>query len=88
MHELAHEMMHQNPETQQLPRKIKETEAEAVAFVVGSGIHLDVNTSSSDYIQLYNGKKEDLLASLQRIQTTASEILGAITDGNQAAQAA
>jgi hypothetical protein len=81
-------MMHQNPETQQLPRKIKETEAEAVAFVVASGINLDLNTSSSDYIQLYNGKKEDLLSSLQRIQTTASEILGAITDGHSEAKAA
>ena len=34
-------------------KKIRETEAEAVAFVVCSGIGLDTNSASSDYIQLY-----------------------------------
>ena len=32
---------------------VRETEAAAVAFVVCHGIDLDVNTASSDYIQLY-----------------------------------
>ncbi|MBA7650241.1 hypothetical protein ES703_58044 [subsurface metagenome] len=52
---------------------------EGVAFVVCHGIGLDVNSASSDYIQLYNGDKKTLLQSLERIQRTAAEILGVIT---------
>ncbi len=59
-------------------KKIRETEAEAVAFVVCQGIGLDTNSASSDYIQLYNGDKETLVKSLERIQRTAAEILDAV----------
>jgi hypothetical protein len=38
-----------------------------------------VSTASSDYIQLYDGDKKMLLASLERIQRTATEILETIT---------
>jgi hypothetical protein len=61
-------------------KKVRETEAEAVAFVVCHGIGLNTNSASSDYIQLYNGDKETLMKSLERIQKTASEILQAVTD--------
>jgi hypothetical protein len=44
------------------------------------GIGLDVSTASSDYIQLYNGDKETLIKSLERIQKTAAEILEAVMD--------
>jgi len=59
-------------------KKVGETEAEAVAFVVCHGIGLDVNTASSDYIQLYSGDRETLIESLERIKSTAVEILGAV----------
>jgi len=59
-------------------KKVRETEAEAVAFVVCHGIGLDVNTASSDYIQLYSGDRETLIESLERIKSTAVEILGAV----------
>ena len=72
-------MLHIQQQAKDIDRSGQELEAEAVAFTVGSGIGLDMGTSSSDYISLYNGKKEDLLQSLQRIQSTASEILDAIT---------
>ncbi|MHC4463577.1 MAG: hypothetical protein ACYS30_19420 [Planctomycetota bacterium] len=39
-----------------------------------------MSTASSDYIQLYNGDKETLIKSLERIQKTAAEILEAVMD--------
>ena len=53
-------------------------EAEAVAFVVSGAIGLDVNTASSDYIQLHAGDKATLAESLAFVQQTAAEILKAI----------
>jgi len=78
-HELAHEICHRQTDTRPDAKKVRETEAEAVAFVVCQGVGLDVNTASSDYIQLYNGDRKTLMESLERIQRTASEILVAIT---------
>jgi len=78
-HELAHEMLHQDPTNRPKAKTVREAEAEAVAYVVCQGIGLDVNTASSDYIQLYDGDKKTLMASLERIQRTAAEILGAVT---------
>ena len=34
---------------------MRETEAEAVAFIVGQGIGLEMGRASSDYIQMYAG---------------------------------
>lgn len=78
VHEAAHERMHRSTETIAKERRIKELEAEAVAFVVSSAIGLECGSSASDYIQLYNGDKKLLMESLERIQSTASEILDAI----------
>ena len=77
-HEAAHEILHRDNGPKE--KKVRETEAEAVAFVVCHGIGLDTNSASSDYIQLYNGDKDTLMKSLERIQRTAAEILGAIMD--------
>lgn len=78
VHELAHELLHQKDDDIR-DRTIREVEAEAVAFVVCSGVGLEMSTASSDYIQLYDGNKEHLMESLGRIQGTAAEILDAIT---------
>jgi len=83
-HEYAHERLHHQGDTRPDEKKVLETQAEAVAFVVSYGIGLDVNTSSSDYIQLYSGDRKTLMESLERIQRTASEILAAITADRQA----
>ncbi|MHC4538657.1 MAG: DUF1738 domain-containing protein [Planctomycetota bacterium] len=80
IHEAAHEILHRDKENRPKEKKTRETEAEAVAFVVCHGVGLDTNTASSDYIQLYNGDKETLVKSLERIQRTASEILEAVMD--------
>jgi antirestriction protein ArdC len=79
VHELAHEMLHQDPVSRPKDKTVREAEAEAVAYVVCQGIGLDANTASSDYIQLYDGDKKTLIASLERIQRTAGEILEAVT---------
>jgi len=77
-HELAHEMLHKNTESAPSSRTVRETEAEAVAFVVCQAIGLQTGTAASDYIQLYQGNKDTLMVSLERIQQTAVEIINAI----------
>jgi antirestriction protein ArdC len=72
-HELAHEMLHRDGVKRS--KVVKETEAEAVAFVVCTAANLETNTASRDYIQLYDGDKKALLASLNRIRTVASKII-------------
>ena len=82
-------MLHQDPADRPEEKTVREAEAEAVAYVVCQGIGLDVNTASSDYIQLYDGDKTTLMQSLERIQRTAAEILGVVTaDGEDGAEAA
>ena len=89
VHELAHEMLHQDPANRPREKTVKEAEAEAVAYVVCQGSGLDVNTASSDYIQLYDGDKKTLMQSLERIQRTAAEILEAVTaEGEERASTA
>ena len=77
-HELAHELMHRD-EDELLSRTVRETEAEAVAFVVCQAVGLEATNAAADYIQLYLGSKETLFESLQRIRAAAVEIIGAIT---------
>ena len=78
VHELAHEILHQDKATRPESKTVCETEAEAVAFVVSHAIGLDTGTASSDYIQLYNGDQNTLSQSLDRIQKTATEIITAL----------
>ena len=78
VHELAHELLHHDAkEERPASRTVRETEAEAIAFVVASSAGLDVGSSSSDYIQLYSGDRATLSASLARIQRVAAEIIAA-----------
>jgi len=79
VHELAHELLHQGEQDEARDRRAKETEAEAVAYVVCEGVGLDTSTASCDYIQLYRGDRKTLIQSLERIQRTAAQILEAIT---------
>ena len=55
-----------------------QTEAEAVAFIVGQSVGLDMGTASSDYIQMYAGDAALLAESLEVIQRTSAVILAAI----------
>ena len=78
VHEIAHSLMHFGDRRAQTTKTVRETEAEAVAFVVSSAIGLDVNTACSDYVALYGGDKAVLTESLAVIQRTSSEVLQAI----------
>jgi hypothetical protein len=70
--------MHRGERRAQTTKTVRETEAEAVAFVICSAVELETASASQDYIGLYDGDAELLLESLARIQDTANCILGAI----------
>jgi len=74
-HELAHELMHQSEAEGRPGRDVRELEAEAVAFAVCHGVGIDATSSSTEYIQLYDGDSEALTKSLERIHKTATELL-------------
>lgn len=76
-HEIAHALLHQRERRAETTKCVRETEAEAVAFVVCESIGLQARCSA-DYIQLYNGNKETLAESLEHVQRASAEILAAI----------
>jgi hypothetical protein len=78
VHETAHEMMHKAERRTATTKKVRELEAESVAFVVGKAIGLINGTASADYIQLYQGNAALLAESLEVIQQTANVILAAL----------
>jgi hypothetical protein len=83
VHETAHEMLHRDERRKETTRTIRETEAEAVAFVVCKAIGLDTNTAACDYIKLYNGDAATLSASLQFVQRTAAAILNSLEQAKE-----
>ena len=87
VHELAHEMLHKAERRTATTKTVRETEAEAIAFVVSQTIGLDAGRASADYIQLYHGNAALLTESLEVIQRTAALILSAIETKQEAAEA-
>jgi hypothetical protein len=79
VHETAHELLHKTERRTMTTATVRETEAEAVAFIVGQAIGLEMGTASSDYIQMYAGNAALLTESLEVIQRTSAVILGALT---------
>jgi len=79
VHETAHEYLHKSDRRTMTTATVRETEAEAVAFIVGQAIGLEIGKASSDYIQMYAGNAELLAESLEVIQRTSAVILDAIT---------
>jgi hypothetical protein len=97
VHETAHELLHKAERRTATTKTVRETEAEAVAFVVGKAVGLVAGTASADYIQLYHGNASLLAESLEVIQQTSGVILAALeppveteatTDAEQAEVAA
>jgi len=78
-------MLHRDARRSQTTQRVRETEAEAVAFVVSQGIGLKTNTAAQDYISLYSGDAALLLESLEYIQQTANQILKSIGAGDSPA---
>jgi hypothetical protein len=78
VHETAHELLHKAERRTATTKTVRETEAEAVAFVVGKSVGLITGSASADYISLYHGNASLLAESLEVIQQTASVILAAL----------
>ena len=78
VHELAHEMLHKAERRTATTKTVRETEAEAIAFVVSQTIGLDAGHAAADYIHLYHGNAALLAESLEVIQRTSAIILSAI----------
>jgi hypothetical protein len=77
VHELAHELLH-HAEDRPASRDVRELEAESVAFVVGEAVGLQVGEAARDYIHIYRGDRDGLLASLDRIRAAAATIIKAL----------
>ena len=78
VHELAHELLHKAERRTATTKTVRETEAEAIAFVVSTTIGLDAGHTSADYISLYHGNAALLAESLEVIQQASALILSAI----------
>jgi hypothetical protein len=78
VHELAHELLHRDDRDRELSKTIRETEAEAVSFVVCLAIGLDASAQCSDYIHAHGGHAATLSSSVGRIQRAVTAILSAL----------
>jgi len=78
VHELAHLILKHSERRTEITKTVRETEAEAIAFVVGKSIGLTTSSASADYIGLYHGNAALLMESLELVQQTAAVILAAI----------
>jgi antirestriction protein ArdC len=87
VHEVAHSELHFGDRRKETTKRIRETEAESVAYVVCSAIGLETGTAAQDYVGLYGGDSKLLLESLQYIQQAANRILTAIAPDNSATPA-
>jgi hypothetical protein len=67
-----------SPSHTAITKTVRETEAEAVAFVVGKAVGLVTGSASADYIHRYHGNASLLAESLEVIQQTAAVILAAL----------
>ena len=81
VHEIAHERLHRGERRTLTTKQVRETEAEAVAFVVCRAVGLETGTAAADYIQLWHGDANLLRESLEAVQQTAAVILGGIGQG-------
>ncbi|MGO9083655.1 MAG: ArdC-like ssDNA-binding domain-containing protein [Candidatus Sulfotelmatobacter sp.] len=87
-HEIGHELLHRGERRTLTTKQLRETEAEAVAFVVCQAIGLEMGSSSADYIALWHGDASLPRESLEAVQQTAAVILGGIAPELPAATAA
>jgi hypothetical protein len=87
IHEAAHLALKHGTRRTTTTKTVRETEAEAVAFVVAQGIGIKAQQSAS-YIQLYKGNAALLLESLEAVQRTSAVILAALLREDAASQEA
>ncbi len=78
VHEVSHELLRKSGRRTATTQTVRETEAEAIAFVVSQTVGLDAGNAACDYIHLYHGNAALLAESLEVIQKTSALILSAI----------
>jgi len=71
----AHELLHRREHPHQTSKTVRETEAEAMIFIVCLAINLETGSASADYIELYSGDRETFAESFSHIRDAASTIL-------------
>jgi hypothetical protein len=71
-------MLHKAERRTATTKVVRETEAEAVAFVIAKAAGLQTGSASADYIHLYHGNASLLAESLEVIQQTSAVILAAL----------
>lgn len=79
-HEIAHELLHRGDRRENTTKRVRETEAEATAFVVCNAVSLETGSAACDYIQLWNGDATLLTESLAYVRQAAAQMLNALTD--------
>ena len=72
-HELAHELLHQRDLSEAADRQTREVEAEAAAYVVCA--HFGYEVKAPQYIALWQGDGEGIVARLETIRRAASDII-------------
>ena len=82
VHEAAHELLHRGARRNETTPKVRETEAEAVGFVVAQAIGLDAVRHAADYIGLYRGDADTLSESMGFIQKTATDLIEALNEAD------
>ena len=75
-HELAHELLHQRDPGEERDRRTREVEAEAAAYVVCA--HFGYEVKAPQYIALWQGDAEGIMARLETIRRAASAIIGQV----------
>ena len=71
-------MLHKAERRTTTTKVVKETEEEAVVFVIGKAVGLETGSASADYIHLYHGNASLLAESLEVIQQISGVILAAL----------
>jgi hypothetical protein len=76
-HEYAHERLHQS--YKHPDKRVRETEADATAYVVCQ--HFDIECNTSDYLLLYAANPELLYQRLETVRCMASMIINQLEEG-------
>ena len=78
VHEIAHEMLHRGDRRTLTTKQVRETEAEAVAFVVCQSVGLQNGTASRTTSSFGTETPISCAKALEAVQQTAAVILGGI----------
>lgn len=85
-HELAHHLLHANA-AKRPPRRMREIEAEGVAFVTCAAFGLDTSRFTFAYVAEFAGETKTVKAALERIQGAARRLIEAVEDHSGVSEA-